>query len=483
MHVVDGIPIKEIARRLDIDRKTVRRALASQTPRARRTPKRGRSLEPFRQQIEGWLRETPEITAKRIARLLQERGAVGLRGRTVRQYVSELRRELFPKEAFIDRTHAPGETMEVDFGESVAVIGGRTTRIKYLVATLPASNAYFAKGYLAEKLECLLDGIVAALRWFRGVPRRLVLDNTSLAVKEVLAGPQRVEHQAFHAFRGQFPIHADFCGPGKGWEKGSVETGVGYVRDNCFRPTPEVATLSDLNAQILVELDHDLDQRVLPDGRTVRQVLIGEREHLRPLPDRMPETCKVLPLVANKFGQVRVDGCLYSVPIELAYRPVIVKAFSDRLLVVARDRVVAEHERIFTKGSKRLEALHVLPLLERKHRAVSESTAIQDWAMPKVFHELREALRAVTRKADQEWVQILRLSENYPLGVVASAARYALDRNSPRLQTVLMVLRQQDPGALVLIQPVPVPRPELERLEIPRPQLGAYDVLPPEVKP
>jgi hypothetical protein len=149
--------------------------------------------------------------------------------------------------------------------------------------------------------------------------------------------------------------------------------------------------------------------------------------------------------------------------------------------VVSRDRVVAEHKRTFTKGTKRLEALHVLPLLERKHRAINESTAMQQWPMPEVFRELREALKAVTRKADQEWIQILRLSESYPLEAVAGATRYALLSNSPRLQTVLMVLRQQQIDELVPIEAVPVSRPELARLEIARPQLGAYDQLAEEV--
>ncbi len=39
-----------------------------------------------------------------------------------------------------------------------------------------------------ERLESLLDGIESAFRWFGGVVNRVVLDNTSLAVKDVLAG-------------------------------------------------------------------------------------------------------------------------------------------------------------------------------------------------------------------------------------------------------------------------------------------------------
>ena len=118
--------------------------------------------------------------------------------------------------------------MEVDFGESWAEVAGVPRKVKCLVATLPYSNVYFAKAYPLERLESLLDGIESAFTYFGGVVDRVVLDNTSLAVKAVLAGRDRLETEAFAAFRGAYPFRAEFCAPAKGWEKGSVETGVKY---------------------------------------------------------------------------------------------------------------------------------------------------------------------------------------------------------------------------------------------------------------
>ena len=57
------------------------------------------------------------------------------------------------------RSVRPGTTMEVDFGESWVDIAGAPCKVKYLVATLPFSNAYFAKAYPVERIESLLDGI------------------------------------------------------------------------------------------------------------------------------------------------------------------------------------------------------------------------------------------------------------------------------------------------------------------------------------
>ena len=71
MFFVDGIARKEIARRFELDVKTVRRALErDEAPVRRLSPTRGRRLDRWRTQIEAWLREDPKLTAKRIRTLL-----------------------------------------------------------------------------------------------------------------------------------------------------------------------------------------------------------------------------------------------------------------------------------------------------------------------------------------------------------------------------------------------------------------------------
>ncbi len=46
LHLVEGVPKKEIARRLKLDVKTVRRAIGRPTPPVRVSPQRVRSLDP-----------------------------------------------------------------------------------------------------------------------------------------------------------------------------------------------------------------------------------------------------------------------------------------------------------------------------------------------------------------------------------------------------------------------------------------------------
>jgi transposase len=477
MHLAQGVPKKEVARRLGVDVKTVRRAIeSSQAPVVRRSPKRGRQLDPFKEEVAGWLRDEPRLTAKRIGQLLRPRVDFRLSARTLRQFVAELRGTLRPPEAFVHRTHRPGQTMELDFGESWAVVAGRKQKVKFLVATLPCSNAYFAKAYPVERLECLLDAIVLAFVYFGGLTVRVVLDNTSLAVREVLKGPHRVENKLFEAFHGALAVAADFCAPRKGNEKGSVERGVEYVRGLCFRPMPEVESFEELNRFVMEQLKADLSERHLRDGHTAKEALEAERAALRALPAHWPETCRVRTVVADKYAHVRIDYVHYSVPSELVRQPLVAKLYHDRVEFASGDKVVARHERSFSRGQLVLDAHHILRLLEIKHRAAVEATAIQQWELPAVFDRLLAALCERSRKPRQEWVRVLRLSEDHSLDDVEAAIELAFERGSPRYSSIKSLLRtvMDEPRH---VEPVPIECPELAAIDVPPADLAPYDAL------
>ena len=120
-----------------------------------------------------------------------------------------------------------------------------------------------------------------------------------------------------------------------------------------------------------------------------------------------------------------------------------------------------------------LDPLHVLPLLEIKHRAVPEATALRSWALPEVFSKLRTALQAQTRKPDREWVRVLRLMEDHPLEKVEEAVRAALAAVTPRYESVRLLLRGGAPAREVA--PVRIDRDDLKAVRVAEPDLQAYD--------
>ena len=69
-----------------------------------------------------------------------------------------------------------------------------------------------------------------------------------------------------------------------------------------------------------------------------------------------------------------------------------------------------------------------------------------------------------------------RLMEANTMSAVESAVQGALERNSPRLQTVRMLLRQGSEEAC-RPEPIELEREELAMLEVAVPELAAWDVL------
>lgn len=151
---VEGLGVRALANRHGVHRRTVRQALASATPPARKTPIRSSPrLDPFKDTIDAMLRSDLEAprkqrhTATRIlARLIDEYAATDLSYSTVRDYVRVRRAEIDVEagrrveEAFVPQEHAPGEEAEVDFGEVYVILAGVKTKCHMFIYRLSFSG-------------------------------------------------------------------------------------------------------------------------------------------------------------------------------------------------------------------------------------------------------------------------------------------------------------------------------------------------------
>ncbi|XXK30477.1 hypothetical protein ACMAY7_13485 [Rhodobacteraceae bacterium nBUS_24] len=151
----DGMSAREAARYFNKDRKTIAKMLRHELP-----PGYRRSEPPHRPTLDAYVGVIDEIlrsdkallkkqrhTSKRIfERLRDEHGYAGSLT-TVTYYVREQKRRT--KEVFVPLSHRPGHA-QVDFGETLGVIGGVECKIHFYVMSLPHSDAVFVKGALSE---------------------------------------------------------------------------------------------------------------------------------------------------------------------------------------------------------------------------------------------------------------------------------------------------------------------------------------------
>ena len=71
--------------------------------------------------------------------------------------------------------------------------------------------------------------------------------------------------------------------------------------------------------------------------------------------------------------------------------------------------------------------LHYLALLAQKPRALDQAAPLQDWVLPETFDRLRRLLEVrMERRGRKEYIQILRLLENFSMAQVEQAIKQAI---------------------------------------------------------
>jgi transposase len=104
---------------------------------------------------------------------------------------------------FVPLTHAPGEA-QADFGEALVIVAGVECKAHYFAMDLTQSDDCFVAAFPAETMEPFLEAHVRAFAYFGGVPRRILYDNSKLAVAKILGGEERKKTRAFSELQSHF---------------------------------------------------------------------------------------------------------------------------------------------------------------------------------------------------------------------------------------------------------------------------------------
>ncbi len=444
--MVDGLSHREAARRFGVHRNTISKMLQFSVPPGYRRRERPVStkLGPHIAWIDGILESDRSVhakqrhTAQRIfERLRAEEGYTG--GYTiVREYVAAA--TLRSREMFVPLSHRPGHA-QADFGEADAYIAGRKVRFHYFCMDLPHSDDGFVKAYPAETAEAFCDGHVAAFAHFGGVPQSILYDNTKLAVAKIVKGGKRLRSRMFAELQSHYLFADRFGRPGKGNDKGKVEGLVGYVRRNFMTPMLVAASFEALNAQLI-------------DGCRKRRVAvlrghtgtIGDRMQadlaaFMPLPASPYDACHKVATRVSSLSLVRYRNNDYSVPTRYGHQEVLAKGYVDRVEIACRDETIAIHSRSYEIADFIYNPMHYLALLERKPRALDQAAPLDGWQLGESLHSLRRLLEArMGTPGRREFIQVLRLMENFQPDQVEQAAAQALGLGAISFDAVKMLL-------------------------------------------
>jgi transposase len=413
----EGMSVRALARNYGVHRRLVREALTRAEPAQRKTPeRRSPRLDPLKAVIDEWLRADLDAPRKqrhsvrRIhARLLDERDAAGVSYTAVRDYVSRRRPEIWveegrgPAKVFVPQHHPPGLEAEVDFGELWVRLAGVMTKCFLFVYRMSYSGKAVHMVFATCGQEAFLEGHVHAFAALGGVPAgQIRYDNLTAAVRKVLLrGRARVENPRWTLFRSHFRFEAFYCEPGLAGahEKGGVEGEVGYFRRNYLVPVPEVGSLAELNTRIDAAEQAEDARRIGSRIHTIGQDFATEKGLLRALPEEPFETGLLLTPRVDRYSQITVRCCRYSVPAHLIGRQVRAVLRAGELVIYDRRQEVARHERLTVKGAEALVLDHYLEALVHKPGALAGSAVLEQARAAGVFTGAHEALWAGARRA------------------------------------------------------------------------------------
>jgi len=367
LHEIEKLSARAIATRLQCSRHTVRKALLMVAPPRQTLESRSSVLDPYHPRIDALITKYPELSAVRVLEEIAQ-GPDAYTGSVypIRRYLRTIRP--VSGRVYQEVHYEPGEALQVDWGECGSVPVGQTRRrVSVFVAVLCYSRMIYVEFTLAQRKAEFYRALVDALTFYAGSPRKVIFDNLKAAVLSGSGRHARL-HPEFAALCGHYCMEPIACERRDPESKGVVEGGVRYVKHNalqgrsfgCFEDYVHFAPRwRDGIANVRVHA-------------TTRQRPVDrfeyERGKLRPLPLIPFDTDEVIATVASPHARVRFDGNRYSVPPEVARKPLTLRAGRTELRVMYEGQEVARHTRCYDKAQLLCLPDHQLAALKMRRR-------------------------------------------------------------------------------------------------------------------
>ena len=357
-----GLSVSAIARRLGIDRKTVRRYIERglEPPIYQARQPRAAKVAPFQRYLQERVAEYPELTASRLCREIGEIGYTG--GYTaVKDFLRTVRPAVSP--GFEVRFETPpGRQAQVDFAHFRAVFTDEPgiERVVWLFSlVLGHSRMLWGQFVPRQDMQTLLRCHAAAFEALGGAPAEILYDRMrTVFSREDPDASHVVYNRTLLEFARHYGYLPKACQAYRAKTKGKVERPFRTIREDFFLGR-RFCNLGDLNDQFRQWLDQVANPRT---HATTRRVVCAhfaeERPSLQPLPAGPFQAVLRLERRITKDGMVSVGGNLYSVPNTTSRRPVEVHSTAHEVRILEQGRVIATHPVQDGRGQRHLIAGH-----------------------------------------------------------------------------------------------------------------------------
>ena len=402
-----GLTISEIARQLEVDRKTVRSTLRKEeSPKYRRVV--GVSLlDDYRNYIDQRL-ENYNLTSQKIFEEILTLGYLGKYG-IVNNYVRR-QKDNYKTKAILRFETIPGEQAQVDwayFGEFYDQEKKRFVRLCCFLMVLGFSRMRFVHFFESDDTSHFLWGHNLAFEYFKGYTKEILYDNLkSVVVKRAFKQKDSEFNKEFLEYAGYYGFKAVLSVPYRPQTKGKVENTVRYVRENFFAGE-EFRSVREINIKVLEWINRINNQvHHTTHEKPIERIL---REQLTPLV-RLYDLSKVYYRKVQRDCHFSFKGNFYSCPPAYAGKEVVVKQTDeDHIFVYYRNERIGFHtlEHVF-KGGYLTSPSHYLEI-----KALIEKQSRQAWRNKKLERKNRvknyEVTEPVCRRASFNSNQVIQL--------------------------------------------------------------------------
>jgi transposase len=388
----ERVSISEIGRRLDVDRKTVRRSLRQVTWRPYHRPAVTETrLSAHADFVRGRASQVHYSARILYQELRASRGYTGSY-ETVKRFVAPLREvQLLAERTRLRFETPPGHQSQIDGGQTTVPFRTGPHVVHVFVLTLGFSRRGFYHACADERLAQFLEAHEQAFAHFGGHTREHLYDRPRTVCYADETG-RRIWNPTFKAFADYWGFEPRVCRPYRPQTKGKVESGVKYVKRN-FLPGRQFVDLVDFQAQLNEWNATIADCRV--HGTTHEPPLVRferARGQLVPLTGqrRFQQEARVSRIVAEDY-LVSVATNRYSVPYRLIGQRVEVQRRGDTVQIFHRDREVATHPLLLGSHQFRILPEHgpgAIARTTRHRRSTRSGAASVSGALPEV--EIRD---------------------------------------------------------------------------------------------
>lgn len=435
--MLEGLSQAEIARKLELNPKTVGRYARSNTPpqyKPRDGSTRADEFMAYREKVESWVQRTPLLTDREVYELLLPEGYAGSE-RTVNRRMHAIRVKK-DEERFFEQEYVPGEQAQFDFKEEVTLpfVGGERV-VQLHFGTLPLSDACLVRGYPFKNYECFIDGIHEFFQALGGMTENIRFDNLSPCVKKVLKGSERLYTDDFKRAVSYYGFGLLPCRPAKGSDKGDVERDIRTFASRIKnRVSHDAITFKDFN-----HLNTWLAEfmKAHRSASTLERLVVEQVKLKRMPPKDNDALCKVSIQTAGPHGAIKFGKSFYSVSDSWIGKDcrVVVGAYNVEI-ALHRPHVPAPfeiHPRMID-GEHSLLLKHVLPSLVRKPHAMVRWAHREILFPSEICRKFYKRLQSLdSNTAEREYLRSINLVLHCPLNEIIAGMELVLEGGTENL--------------------------------------------------